>query len=1198
MHYLVYIAVKFTYTERMTPLKKIFIIAFLYLLSNVSTLLQAQNISSLAGNGTQGFNGDKGLATSAELAYPDGIIVDTAGNKYIADTWNNAVRKVDINGIITTIAGNGTPGYNGDGGLAINSVLNSPNALAIDASGNLYVSDSYNLCIRKIDANGIITTVVGGGINGLGDGGLAINAQLQNPTGLAMDAQGNLYIADWSDHRIRKVDNAGIITTVVGNGTGGYNGDNITATSAELNYPAGIAVDANGNLYISDSKNQLIRKVGTDGIITTIAGTTGVKSFTGDGGLATKATLKYPYSIALDAIGNILFSDQNNYRVRKINSSGIISTIAGNGNYAYSGDGGLATKASIAAPYGIAFDGAGNLYIADHGNNSVREITYLSITSFTPAKACVGSTVTIKGVGFSTTSAVKIGGVPITSYTVVSDSIISFIAGSTDSGKISVTNIGGTFTTNKAFNRLIPSTTIINQKACGSFFWHDQTYTTSGSYTFDTTNAIGCDSLVTLNLTITVCYPDGVWTGTTSTNWSDNTNWSNNVLPADTSNVSILSTANYQPALSSDITVNNMIIDGQVSLNGHTLTVNGEVSGAGNLVSSATSSLVIGGNAGNISFSSSNNLKNLTINGTATLGNALNLFGVLSVPAGGTLNTSGNLFLKSNLTATAVVSAVGGTINGNVTIERYIPQGYTAYRDLGVCVSGAGSIDNTWGQVLNNYPTYTYNATNGWDSISGATSLQPYTGYRTLVSGYKNNAPPSSNVSTMNSDVTLSYSGSLLTGNQNIPLASGADKFTFISNPYASQVDFNQLTTSGIYNGYWYLDPTTMYGTYENYNFFGANIGVSNIYANSAAQFLQPGQAFFVCSNSASPVLTFTESAKDNSTPQQNIFGKTVLNRIAVGLFTNHKNVDGAVVVFNNSFSKSISQEDGLKIKNQGENLTFSVAGKDLCANGWTLPVATDALPLHLFNLQTNTTYQLRLDASLFAGNGLNAYVKDNVTNTGFLLVGDSNIVSFTTSTDTASYSNRYSIVFDGSFLPVRNINVTATALQNKLVAVKWTVTGETNVKNYQIERSIDGVTFTKLATVSPSTTNNYSYIDAPVGDVVYYRIKVIDREALVSYSKVVTLTTNHSPLTTITAYPNPINGRTIGLKLNNIATDSYTISMVNKLGQVVFTSLLNHAILNATESIYIDKELAAGSYTMILKGTANKIFSTEVMVK
>jgi len=1173
----------------------IFFLLFLFSTS-VCSLLKAQKIATIAGNGVQGFSGDGGLATTATLGYPDAVVVDASGNIYIADTWNNKVRKIDSTGIITTFAGIGNQGYSGDGGLSNKAELSGPNALAVDANGNVYISDANNFCIRKVDKNGIISTIVGGGISGLGDGGLATAAQLQSPTALALDAIGNLYIADFTDHRIRKVDVSGIITTIVGNGTSGYNGDSLAATSALLNYPSGVAVDANGTLYIVDNTNQLIRKVGTDGKLITIAGTKGVKSFTGDGGLAKKATLKYPYSITVDVLGNVYISDQNNYRIRKINTKGIISTVVGNGNYAYSGDGGLATKASLASPYGISFDDAGNLYIADHGNNSIREVTYLSITSFTPAKACVGNTVTIKGVGFSTTSAVKMGGIPLTSYTVVSDSIITFIAGSTDSGKISVSNIGGTFTTNKVFNRLLPTTTIINQTACGSFFWHNNTYTTSGSYTFDTTNAVGCDSLVTLNLTINLCFPDGVWTGTNSTNWSDTSNWSNNVLPADTSSVTILSTAIYQPTLTSDITVNNMVIDGQVSLNGHTLAINGAVSGAGNLIGSAASSLVIGGNSGNINFSSSNSLKNLTINGSATLGNALNLFGVLTVPVGGTLNTGGNLTLKSNNAATAVVSAVGGTINGKVTIERYIPQGYTAYRDLGVCVSGAGTIDNTWGQVLNNYPTYTYDATNGWDSLSGSTNLQPYKGYRILISGYKNTAAPSSAVSTMNSEVTLTYSGSLLTGNQNIPLAAGINQFSFISNPYASQVDFNQLTTNGIYNGYWYLDPTTMYGTYENYNFYGANIGVSNIYANNAAQYIQPGQAIFVCSNSTSPALTFTENAKENTVPQQSIFGASKLNRIALGLFTNHKNVDGAVAVFNNNFSKTVGKEDGLKINNHGENLTFAMGGTNLCANGWTMPLATDELPLHLFNLKTNTTYQLRVDASLFVGNGVNAYLKDNLTNAGILLAGDSNSISFTTTTDTASYTNRYSIVFDGSFLPVKNINLSANTLDNKQVAIRWTVTGETNVTNYQLERSTDGVTFTKLATVSPSTAKNYSFIDAPLAAVVYYRIKVINRDASISYSKVVTF--HHSPLNIITVYPNPINGRTFSLKLNNIVTGTYTISIINKLGKEVYVNNFNHTILNAIEPIALDKELATGNYTVVLKGAADKIFSTEVVVK
>ena len=1187
----------------MTQLNRLLILAALYFLSSISFLIQAQNISTIAGIGSpiNGFSGDGGLATKATLGYPDAIAFDAAGNKYIADTWNNRIRKIDLNGMITTYAGKGSQGYSGDGLLATKAELNGPNALVIDTSGNLYISDANNFCIRKVDAKGFITTVVGGGINGLGDGGPATSAQLQFPYGVTLDAIGNLYIADFSDHRIRKVDRNGIITTVAGNGTAGYNGDNILAVNAELNYPAGVAVDAKGNLYISDNTNQLIRKVDTDGVITTIAGTKGVKSFSGDGGLATKATLKYPCGITLDALGNIIFSDQNNYRIRKINATdGTISTIAGNG-YGFGGDGGLATKALLATPYGVSFDGAGNLYIGDHGNNCIREVTYLSITSFTPTTACVGSIVTVKGVGFSTANAVTIGGAPAASYSIISDSVITFIAGTADSGKLSVTNTGGNFTFNKALNLLKPSATTINQSACGSFYWHGTSYTISGSYTFDTTNAVGCDSLVTLNLTITICLPNYVWTGATNKDWNDASNWSNNVLPADTSSVSIPSTAINQPVLSADVMVNNIKLDGQLSLNDKALTINGAVSGSGSLIGSAASSLIVGGTAGTISFSpSANSLNYLTVIGTATLGDTLNLFGTLSVPIGGTFNTGGKLILKSSNAGTAVVGPVGGSISGNATIERYIPFGYAAYRDLGVCVSGAGSLDNTWGTVLNNYPTYTYDVATGWNTFAGSGTLQPYTGYRILVTGYKNTVVPTTTISQMNSDVTLNYTGSLLTGNQSVPLASGVDKFSFIANPYASQVDFNQLTTNGIYNGYWYLDPTTLYGTFENYNFYGANIGVSNIYAKSAAQYLQPGQAIFVCSNSASPSLTFTESAKDNTSPQQNIFGKPTLNRIALGLFTNNKNVDGAVVVFNNNFSKNISQEDGLKINNQGENLTFTVAGKELCANGWTLPIASDELPLHLFNLNANTTYQLRLDASLFVGNGVNAYLKDNVLKTGFLLVGDSNVVSFTTSTDTASYGNRYSIVFDGGFLPVENISLSANMLENKQVAIRWTVTGETNVVQYQLERSLDGVRFTNLATVVPTILNNYGFTDAslPSRGAVYYRVKAIDNTGKLSYSNVASLTTNNSSLTTITAYPNPIKGNTFSLNLNNLVAGKYAISIINKLGQVAYTSVLNHSIINATESIYLDKELAAGSYTIVLKSAANKVFSTEVMVK
>jgi sugar lactone lactonase YvrE len=219
-------------------------------------------ITTFAGNGTQGFSGDGGPATSAGLSYPGGVAVDAAGNLYIADTSNHRVRKVSTSGTITTVAGNGTFGFSGDDGPATNATLSYPTEVAVDAVGNLYIADTGNLRVRKVSASGTITTVAGNGIYGFsGDGGPATNASLVIPRGVAVDAVGNLYIADYGNSRVRKVSSWGTITTVAGNGSPGFSGDGGPATSAALGYPRGVAVDAAGNLYIADTDNNRVRKV-------------------------------------------------------------------------------------------------------------------------------------------------------------------------------------------------------------------------------------------------------------------------------------------------------------------------------------------------------------------------------------------------------------------------------------------------------------------------------------------------------------------------------------------------------------------------------------------------------------------------------------------------------------------------------------------------------------------------------------------------------------------------------------------------------------------------------------------------------------------------------------------------------------------------------------------------------------------------
>ena len=338
----------------------------------------AQIITTVAGNGTGGYSGDGGQATSARINGAYNLTVDSKGNIYIADRINSCIRMVNTLGIISTIAGTDTVGFSGDGGPATAAKLDWTNGVAIDNLGNIYVSDESNR-VRKINTLGIINTVVGTGTQGYtGDGGPATAAELNGPIGLAIDAAGNLYIADNDNNVIRKVNSVGIISTVAGHGippnNHGYAGDGGQATDANLYLPYYVAVDLIGNLYISDGDNFKIRKVNSLGIITTFAGSTTATS-SGMGGQATAAGIGLPGGVAADTEGNVYFSDVGNCVVYKVDTSGIINIIAGNSHFGYAGDNGAAIVAELNRPSGITLDKLGNLYIADLSNNRIRKVT-------------------------------------------------------------------------------------------------------------------------------------------------------------------------------------------------------------------------------------------------------------------------------------------------------------------------------------------------------------------------------------------------------------------------------------------------------------------------------------------------------------------------------------------------------------------------------------------------------------------------------------------------------------------------------------------------------------------------------------------------------------------------------------------------------------------------------------------------------
>jgi sugar lactone lactonase YvrE len=342
-----------------------------------AAVISAFTITTVAGTGNPGYAGDGGAATASQVNHPQGVVADALGNLFIADSQNARIREIKPDGTISTVAGTGQFGFSGDGGSALNAQLDA-SGVAVDAAGNLYIADGNNGRVRKVSANGTITTVAGTGqLTYSGDGGPAIAAGIGSVSSIAVDSTGNLYIAAPLSARIRKVSVDGTITTVAGNGLSGYSGDGGLATNASLNNPFGVGLDSAGNIYIADSTNGRIRKVTPNGTITTVAGGQSFGNL-GDGGPATSANLAFPEGMAVDVFGNLYIADTDNHRIRLVGIDGTIKTVAGTGNSAFSGDDGPATKADLNFPNGVAVDTAGNVYVADSVNNRIRKLTPVS----------------------------------------------------------------------------------------------------------------------------------------------------------------------------------------------------------------------------------------------------------------------------------------------------------------------------------------------------------------------------------------------------------------------------------------------------------------------------------------------------------------------------------------------------------------------------------------------------------------------------------------------------------------------------------------------------------------------------------------------------------------------------------------------------------------------------------------------------
>lgn len=339
--------------------------------------LPTYTLRNYIGTGTAGYAGDSAAADAAttQLNYPMAIARAANGTLYIADTFNQRIRSVGTDGVIKTVVGTGTPGFGGDGAAATAALIASPYGVAVDTAGNLYFTDTRNMMVRKVSTSGTITKLAGSGVQGFGgDDGNAVDALMNLPTGIVVDASGSVYVADTLNHRVRKITTDGKISTYAGTGEPNSGGDGKPAKEATLYHPQALALDSAGNLYIGDTYNQRVRKVSTSGIITTYVGS-GAQGYRGDGGQATSAQLNYPMGLYVDASGVLYIVDSYNGRVRAVTENGVIRTIAGSGRFGDFGDGVPALTADLRFPRGITGDGSGGFFLLDTDNNRIRRLT-------------------------------------------------------------------------------------------------------------------------------------------------------------------------------------------------------------------------------------------------------------------------------------------------------------------------------------------------------------------------------------------------------------------------------------------------------------------------------------------------------------------------------------------------------------------------------------------------------------------------------------------------------------------------------------------------------------------------------------------------------------------------------------------------------------------------------------------------------
>ena len=1065
------------------------------------------------------------------------------------------------------------------------------------------------------------------------------------------------------------------------------------ATPVTLNVTNGVSVATGGAISTSNITNTVNHVFNIGGSITTT--TTGIFNMAG--------------ASTTSAVDVTLNGSTSTNATQSINGANIVFnklTI----NNTYSG-GKVTTDHSITANGALAII-SGKL-ILDANNITAGSISggsstnYIEITTGTVTASAPASTATLYPIANSATSYT-----PLTITPAATTTLTVGVLGITGNGFVSPVidatkvvdlqwSVLGTVATTATIQYQFNSSNGASGYVAASTNQFGA-YTGAGSYSFQTVNPTGTPytftvtglSIPTTGVNDYVVGNAGAvessgtnWTGTLSTDWDNYNNWDNGV-PNSQIDATIVATTK-QPVISATTTatVRDLILSSGASI------VNNNILNVGKALTYNGTNAAIGGTGTTILTGSAGVLQNITGNGSvinltlnSTYGAAVGAsasFGVsgLLTLQSGTLTTNGNLTLKSlSLANTGVLAPYGasgntGTISGNVTVERYIPKGFRAYRDMAPEVYGAGTIFKNWQlngattpgygifitgptayagssnagsndangfdeSGTSTYNTQDYTFVNGtWTALpnTNATNLDAFTGYRLLVRGdrtanlYTTPVINTQSGLSMFNATTLSATGKLVTGTVTysgtgvVNTATGGSSaglnttlngFSLVANPYVAPVQWgtgtgsNSSTTtvygasSGINGSYWYLDPTS--GATGKYIAFNALTGAATVsglgtYSNTGTVpvntgYIQPGQAVFVQTTGVSPTVVFQETAKAISSTKASVFGTAQLSKIYVSLMKQSATtkafdkVDGAAVAFSPSFGNKVyGAQDAIKFSGANDNLFISDKGKNLSIDGRLPATASDAISLKITS-PTATAYQLSVDASNYVNNGFEPLLYDAFKNTTKALGTGSTTISFTVdASNAASFSNRFTILFAPSALPVNSI-VASAALSNKIATINWNTVGEKNVVAYEVEKSADAKNFTAIEKVTAKNTATASYAstDNSVTSTTYYRIKAISTGGSISYSNVAKLTYNVQ-LTTYNLYPNPLKGKTLNVELANVVAGKYTVSIYNALGQRVSGQTISHTGGSATHAISIDNVLAAGVYSVTISEANSK---------